>query len=200
MMLIPYSRSLTPAPESSDPEIAELKWSLGVVGGRVVVNKSGWNRFKRLFRKRSIEENLGIAGADAAIQVRALDDATIDIQLHVVNFSGKEILVEHVGADWFGVSSGFVATSGPTLLPSTATVKPRSIGGLTLRFHVLPNGIRDLARLVRQGHTRRSSPDARLHIRGTMMASQGSARAPVKFEVHVPTPQIEWASNLALPD
>ena len=63
-MLIPYSPSLTPAPESSDPEIAELKWSLGVVGGRLVLNKLGWNRVKRLFRKRSIEENLGIAGAD----------------------------------------------------------------------------------------------------------------------------------------
>jgi hypothetical protein len=199
MLISPsISRRLTVPPEMGDPEIAELKWSLGVVSGRIVLRESRWKRLRYLFRKRSLEENLGVAGADAFISVRAPDDATIEIFLKVVNFSGRDVLIEHIGSDWLGISSGFVSTSGPVLLPSATPIQARSIRGLTIRFAVLPAGVRDLSRLVRQGTARRSSPDARLHWRGSLIASQRSLRAPIQIEVHVPTPAIDWAATMSL--
>src|SRR3954470_15685879 len=117
-MVIPRSPSLTASRESADPEIAELKWSLGFVGGRIVLHESKLRRLRKLVRRRTLEESLRIAAAHAFIHVYGVDDATIDTQIHLVNFSGKEILIEQAGVDWLGVSSGHVAVSGPTLHPS----------------------------------------------------------------------------------
>ncbi len=200
-MLIPYSPSnrLADIPDGSDREVAQFKWSVGVVGGSVTLHESRWQRFKDRFRKRSIEENLGIAGADAFIHVYAADDATLEIQLRLVNFSNTEILIEHIGADWLSVASAFVATGGATLLPSIGPVLPRSIGGLTIRLPVLPAGIRAMASHIREGQHRSSSPYAHVHLRGTVIASQGRNRAPIRFEMHVPTPGVDWATTALLP-
>ncbi len=122
-MLVPYSPSnLLPELADSDREVGEIKWSVGLLSGSVKVHESRWQRFKDRFRKRTIEENLGIAGADAFIHVNAADDATLEIQLHLVNFSSTEILIEGIGADWLSVASGFLNHGGPTILPSLGSV------------------------------------------------------------------------------
>src|ERR1700674_4057772 len=72
VMLVPYSPSnLLPELADSDREVGEIKWSVGLLSGSVKVHESRWQRFKERFRKRTIEENLGIAGADAFIHVNA---------------------------------------------------------------------------------------------------------------------------------
>jgi len=199
-MLVPYSPTGRVAEiGDADREVAQFKWSVGVVGGSVTLHESRWKRFKDRFRTRTIEENLGIAGADAFLHVAAADDATVEIQLHLVNFSNTEILIEGIGADYLSVASGFLNHGGPTILPSLGTVPRRSIGGLTVRFPILPAGIRSMASHIRETQRRPSSAYANVHLRGTLIASQRGARAPIRFEVHVPTPGIDWATSDILP-
>ena len=199
-MLVPYSPTGRVAEiGDADREVAQFKWSVGVVGGSVTLHESRWKRFKDRFRKRTLEENLGIAGADAFIHVAAADDAMVEIQLHLVNFSNKEILIEGLGADYLSVASGFLNHGGPTILPSLGTVPRRSIGGLTVRFPILPAGIRSMASHIRETQRRPSSAYANVHLRGTLIASQRGDRVPIRFEVHIPTPGIDWATNDILP-
>jgi hypothetical protein len=201
VMLVPYSPSNRLAElEDSDREIGEIKWSVGVLSGSVKVHESRWQRVKDRFRKRTIEENLRIAGADAYIHVHAADDATLEIQLQLVNFSDTEqILIEGIGADWLSVASASVNPGGATLLPSIRPVGPRSIAGLTVRFPILAPGIRAMASHIRETQRRPSSAHAPVHLRGTLIASQGPVRAPIQFDVHVPTPGIDWAASDLLP-
>jgi hypothetical protein len=202
VMLVPYSPSNRLAElGDSDREVGEIKWSVGLLSGSVKVHESRWQRIRDRFRKRTIEENLGIAGADAFIHVYAADDATLEIQLHLVNFSDtKQILVEGIGADWLSVASAFVNHGGATILPGIGRLATRSISGLTVRFPILPAGVRAMASHIRETQRRPSSAYAPVHLRGTLIASQGSVRAPISFEVHVPTPGIDWATNDVLPN
>jgi hypothetical protein len=81
--MTPYTplNGLGDIPDSADREVAQFKLSVGVVGASVTLHEGRWQRFKARFRNRSIEENLGIAGADAFIRVLAADDATPEVQL-----------------------------------------------------------------------------------------------------------------------
>jgi hypothetical protein len=201
VMLVPYSPSNRLAElADSDREVGEVKWSVGFLSGSVKVHEGRWQRFKDRFRKRTIEENLGIAGADALIHVHAADDATLEIQLHLVNFSDTEqILIESIGADFLSVASASINPGGATLLPAIRPVAARSIAGLTVRFQILAPGIRAMASHIRDIQRRPSSAYAHVHLRGTLIASQGPVRAPISFQVDVPTPGIDWAASDILP-
>ena len=206
-MLVPYSpRDDVPELADSDREVAEFKLSFGVIGGSVKLHKSKWERFKARFRKatpeehqRDIEENLAIAGADAFIHVNAADDAMIEVQVHLVNLSDTEILVENVAADFLSVASGSIQPSGATILPAMPTVVSRSVRVLTMRFAIPPAGIRTLASHIRETQRRPSTPYANLHLRGALVVSRGSVRAPIPFQAHVATPAIDWATSDILP-
>lgn len=199
-MLIPYSPSNRLAElTDTDREVAQVKWSMGFVSVSTHIHESHWQKIRDRFRKRTIEENLGIAGADAFIHVNAADDALLEIQLRLVNFSDSEILIESIGADWVSIASAFLSHGGPTILPSVGPVGPRSIAGLTVRFPILPAGIRSMASHIRESQRRPSTPYANVHLRGSLITSQGRERGAVRFEVHVPTPGIDWSTSDVLP-
>jgi hypothetical protein len=202
-MLVPYSpRESVPELADSDREVAEFKLSFGVIGGTVKLHDSKWQRFKARFRKptaeerqRTIQHNLAIAGADAFIHVNAADDAMIEVQLHLVNFSDYDILVEHVAADFVSVASGPVQLGALTLLPAMPAMGRRSVRVLTMRLAVPPAGIRTMANHIRETQRRPSTPYANLHLRGALLVSQGSVRTAIPFQAHVATPAIDWPTS-----
>ncbi len=190
-------RTATHHDHSSDQELAEIGFSLGIINGRFQLHRSTWQRLRRVFRRPTLAEQVAIAGGDAFIHVRAADEATAHVHMRIVNFAPVPLHVEHLLIDCLTVSNSIVNATPPQLHTNTQPVAQRSVGTCVFQLLLLPGGVREIRAAVRRAPNDRSSPDASLSIRGQLIIVHKSDRSRIAFQLDIPTPRLNFSQIVA---
>jgi hypothetical protein len=177
---------------TADKEFGEVRVSLGVISGRVVLNRSTWQQLRRAFRRKTLDELVEIPSAEAFLHVQASDYGVLDLHFRIVNFSKVELRVEHLEIDWLGFTGNELPGVAPQRLYRVQPIAPQAVGQATCRMLLGPAAIRELMTRVRPPGNPRSSPDAHIHLRGTFTVSQKSNRANLEFDLNLPTPHLNF--------
>ena len=184
---------LVPKEDSAaEKEFGEVKLSLGIVSGRVVLNRSTWQQIRRALRRKSLDELVEIPSAEAFLHVQASDHGVLDLYFRVVNFSKVALRVEHLEIDWLGFLGNELPAVSPQRLHRARPIQARSVGQATYRMLLGPASIRELMTRVRPPGNPRSSPDAHISVRGTLTVAQKTNRANLEFELNIPTPHLNF--------
>ena len=187
----------THSEHSSDQEVADIGFSLGVINGRFSLRRSTWQRVRQIFHQNTVTEQVDIAGGNAFIHVPAADEGFVQVYMRVVNFSPVPIHLEHLLVDYVSVSGRNISAPSPQLYSHTQPIARRSGGTCTFQIQLLPGGVRELRGAVRRASNDLSSPDASLSIRGQLILGHKRDRSRIAFQLDIPTPQLNFSQIVA---